>query len=101
MEYPGYGLFQGEPANCDTITQNSQLIFKFLTSEIGYDPSDLILMGRSMGSGPATLLASLNEKIAGLILLSPFTSLKDAVKTYIGKIPSLLVRDRFINRQAI
>lgn len=58
-------------------------------------------MGRSMGSGPATQLASLNSDVAGLILLSPFTSLKDAVRSLLGKFPSLLVRDRFINRQAI
>ena len=58
-------------------------------------------MGRSIGSGPACHLASKYEDVAALILMSPFTSLKDAVKTLLGKIPSLLVRDRFINRQVI
>lgn len=58
-------------------------------------------MGRSMGSGPATYLASINTNIGGLILISPFTSLKDAVRTLLGKLPALIVKDRFVNKQAI
>ena len=54
-----------------------------------------------MGSGPATHLASSIPGIGGLILLSPFTSLKDAVRTLLGKFPALLVRDRFVNRAKI
>jgi hypothetical protein len=54
-------------------------------------------MGRSIGSGPATYLASI-FKVAALILIAPFTSLKDAVKTLLGKIPAMLVKDRLINR---
>jgi pimeloyl-ACP methyl ester carboxylesterase len=97
MEYPGYGLYQTETPNCDTIAENSELVYNFLIESLGYDPCDILLMGRSMGSGPATHLASINQKIACLILLSPFTSLKDAVKSLLGKLPSLLVRDRFLN----
>lgn len=59
MEYPGYGLYQSESANCDTLLENSQLILIFILTTLGYDANDLILMGRSMGSGPATHLAAL------------------------------------------
>lgn len=101
MEYPGYGIYQADPANCDTLLECAQVVFSFVTKTMGYLPQDVLLMGRSIGSGPACFLASQYPKVAALILLSPFTSLKDAVKTYLGKLPAMLVRDRFINRHAI
>jgi fermentation-respiration switch protein FrsA (DUF1100 family) len=54
-----------------------------------------------MGSGPACALASKNKSIAGLVLLSPYTSLKEATRTYLGSIAALLVRERFDNLTAI
>jgi fermentation-respiration switch protein FrsA (DUF1100 family) len=65
-----------------------------------YDPKDIILMGRSMGSGPACTLAELS-KPAALILLSPYTSLRDVVKSLLGTLPSLLVKERFKNLEVI
>lgn len=41
-----------------------------------------MIFGRSIGSGPATYLAS-QHKPGCLVLMSPFTSLKDAVKDYV------------------
>ena len=100
MEYPGYGIFKDEKADCETLQTNAQLVFDFVVQHLGFDPKDVILFGRSMGSGPACHLAS-TMKPAALILLSPYTSLKDAVKTLVGKLPALLVRDRFKNSEAI
>jgi|JI9StandDraft_1071089.scaffolds.fasta_scaffold148670_1 fermentation-respiration switch protein FrsA (DUF1100 family) len=54
-----------------------------------------------MGTGPATALAALNKNTAALILLSPYTSLKNAVKSLLGSWPSMLVRERFINEEMI
>lgn len=53
-----------------------------------------------MGSGPACHLAS-KHKPCALLLLSPYTSLRDAVKSLLGSIPSLLVKDRFLNSEVI
>jgi hypothetical protein len=45
----------------------------------------MILFGRSMGSGPATYLAS--KYFAGtLVLMSPYTSIKDVARTLLGKL---------------
>ena len=40
-------------------------------------------MGRSLGTGPAAFLAS-EYTCGGLILLSPYTSIKAAAKHYLG-----------------
>ena len=53
-----------------------------------------------MGSGPACYLAS-QYQVSSLILLSPYTSLKDVVVSLIGKIPAMLVKERFQNSEAI
>jgi pimeloyl-ACP methyl ester carboxylesterase len=55
-----------------------------------------------MGSGPAVKLAAhYGDKIPALILISPFTTLKNAVKSLFGSITSYLVRERFENIDTI
>ena len=58
------------------------------------DPSNIIIMGRSIGSGPSTFLASRN-KIGMLILIAPFTNLKDAAKYKVGSFLGRFVKQRF------
>jgi hypothetical protein len=57
MEYPGYGIYRNEDADCEVIQHNAQVVFDFVTQSLKFDPKDVILFGRSMGSGPATYLA--------------------------------------------
>lgn len=54
-----------------------------------------------MGSGPACALAVQYPFVSALILLSPYTSLKQAVKTLLGTLASLIVRERFENLKLI
>jgi fermentation-respiration switch protein FrsA (DUF1100 family) len=49
-----------------------------------------------MGSGPSTHIASVKNP-AALVLMSPFTSLRDVVKTLVSKVIAYLVKDRFRN----
>lgn len=59
-------------------------------------------MGRSMGSGPAcSLAAHYGFLTPALILVSPYTSLKKAVKSLLGSFPSIFVRERFDNLETI
>lgn len=58
-------------------------------------------MGRSLGSGPAVHVASLRNP-ANLILLSPFTSIGDITRRYVGKLISwVLAKNRFVNIKKI
>jgi fermentation-respiration switch protein FrsA (DUF1100 family) len=54
-----------------------------------------------MGSGPTCALAADNPGVQALVLLSPYTSLKQAVKTILGTLASLIVRERFENFEVI
>ena len=48
-----------------------------------FDPSHILVCGRSIGSGPATFLAA-NNKVCSLILISAFTSIRAVVKYNAG-----------------
>jgi hypothetical protein len=74
---------------------------KFLIETLGYDERDLIVAGRSMGTGPACELAAYFSNIAGLLLISPYKSLKAATSSLLGSFVSMLVRERFDNYSEI
>ena len=98
MEYPGYSIYY-EKKSAETIENDSLALFDFLTNECKYNNKDIILCGRSIGTGPATYLAS-KRKPGALILISPIKSIKDTVKNIIGPV-QYLVRDRFNNYERI
>ena len=61
----------------------------------GINKKNIILYGESLGTGVATNLAS-NNKFAGVILESPFTSIANAAKIYYPYLPiDLLIKDRY------
>ena len=86
IEYPGYGIYEGECSE-DRIYQDAYNIFSFLTST-GVEPSDIIVFGRSIGSGPACFLAG-EVRPAALLLMSAYTSIRAAVKYITGSIAGI------------
>lgn len=99
VEYPGYGVYEGD-SNAKTVLEDAEIVFDFLTAEMGVDPENIICFGRSIGSGPATHLAA-NRKPGALILMSPYTSIKAVVKDIAGQLISSLFAERFSNLEEI
>lgn len=58
VEYPGYGLYKTCEPNETMIKEDADIIFTYLTEIMKIKEENIILFGRSMGSGPATYLAS-------------------------------------------
>ena len=52
-----------------------------LTSDLKIDAKNIIQFGGSLGSGPAAMLAA-EQPCAGLILFSPYTSIKTAARDF-------------------
>ena len=73
----------------------------YLIRTLGYHEQDIIVIGRSMGSGPACQVALQYENLAALVLVSPYTSLKAAARSLFGSVASFLVRERFDNLKAM
>lgn len=80
--------------------EDSVIMFDFMVEKLKIKPENIILFGRSIGSGPATYLASKRKNIKMLLLFSPFTNLKAIVKDYFS-ILSVFVKDRFPNIEYI
>jgi abhydrolase domain-containing protein 17 len=63
--------------------------------------SDIVVCGRSIGSGPACHIASLNSP-AALVLVSPHTSIRGVVKDqFLGGLAQYMIAERFRNIEAI
>ena len=74
VEYPGYGLYKSSQPDEEAIKEDALSIYDYLTLCVGIREKDILLFGRSMGSGPTSYLASVREPY-GLILMSPYTSI--------------------------
>ena len=98
IEYPGYGLYKTSKPAEDKIKEDSEIIYDYLTKCIGIKESDIILFGRSMGSGPTSYLSSIKNPHS-LLLMSPYTSIRDAAKALFGwaSFLSIIVYEKFRN----
>ena len=78
--------------------EDAEIVFNYLTKIIGINENDIILFGRSMGSGPSTYLAS-KKNAYSLLLMSPYTSIRDVARSLLGWMSflSVIVYERFRN----
>ncbi len=93
-DYRGYGKSQGEVESDDQFYADGQIVYDKMKAEYGEE--NIVLVGYSMGSGPATYLAGSN-KPKDLLLISPFKSIVDMKNRYIPFVPSFLIKYQFPN----
>jgi len=75
IDYRGYGLTPGEPSEAG-LYDDAEAAYQTLLKR-GVPPNRIILLGHSLGSGPAVLLAT-RHPVAALVLFGAFTSIPDA-----------------------
>jgi pimeloyl-ACP methyl ester carboxylesterase len=100
VEYPGYGLLHHMTASEDGVYEVALTAFRFLVDEVNIRYSQIILFGRSVGSGPAVYLAA-QYPVGGLILVSAFSSIKGAVQSIVGRLFAWTFKERFPNHRII
>lgn len=100
VEFPGYGVYDFGSRECssDEILKDAEIIYDFISSVLRIKEENIIVMGRCIGSGPAVHL-SYKYNPRCLILMSAFSSIKEAVKSLfknysLGFIFEKLVKDR-------
>lgn len=93
-DYPGYGHSSGKPSEQGSYAA-IDAAWLHLTTTTRVAPDQIVLVGRSLGSGPTLYLAA-HQKPAGVILLSPFVSAFRSVTKY-----PLLPGDKFPNLHRI
>jgi fermentation-respiration switch protein FrsA (DUF1100 family) len=93
-DYEGYGTSEGKPGE-RAVYEDEMAAYDYLSQTLAVVPDNLIVYGRSVGSGPAVYLAA-RRRVAGLILQSPFLS----AFRVMTRIP-LLPFDKFPNYKEI
>ncbi len=81
------------------IEEDALTVFDFFVKELGINEKDIIICGRSIGSGPSVYLAA-NRNPGGLILISPFKSIRETANSILGFL-KFIVADRFKNIEII
>lgn len=95
VEFPGYSIYPGE-ATEENIIKDIEPVWNFVTKILKFERQDILVMGRSIGTGPATHMAY-QYQCGGLVLISPFTSLKCVAKHNFWSLGSSLLKQRFDN----
>lgn len=92
--YRGYGKSTGSPTEKDLVS-DALMILDNTLKENKLKPSDVIIIGESLGSGVATQVAAARD-VKKLVLLVPFDSLLDVAKNRLPFVPvSLILKDTF------
>ena len=81
--YRGYSPSQGSPS-AEALIADAPLLFDFAVKRIG--PKNVVAVGLSIGSGVAATLAK-SRKLDGVILVTPFASLREVAQAAVPWIP--------------
>lgn len=82
VEYPGYGVCSGE-ASEESVLADAEAVARFVFQLLEVPPGRVLLVGRSVGGGPAVSLAS-KHACGGLVTLSTFSSVRAVVGSFAG-----------------
>jgi hypothetical protein len=97
IHYRGYPGSTGVPSEAG-LHKDAAAAWKWVTEELGTEPSRVALHGRSLGGGVAVQLAAASDPGA-LVLESSFTSIVDLAKAQFGWLPiGRILEHRFMTR---
>lgn len=99
FEYPGYGAREGTPSEVSFKATATQA----LEALLAIDSRPVFITGESLGSGVASFLAStFPNDVAGLLLVTPFSSLADVAAHHYPFLPvRILLSERYESREAL
>lgn len=92
LDYRGYGKSEGSIRNEKQFFEDVQLAYDEMKKN--YEENKIAVLGYSIGSGPATYLASTNNP-GHLILQAPYYSLVDMMRHLYPLIPTFFLKYRF------
>jgi hypothetical protein len=95
LDYPGYGRSTGQPSET-VCCAAAEAAHDWLTGTLHIPADRILLYGGSLGCAVAIDLASRRDHRA-MVLVSPFTSLRDMAKRLLPLLPRRLVSNRFDN----
>jgi pimeloyl-ACP methyl ester carboxylesterase len=92
--YRGYGGTPGEPSQ-DVLYSDALAVYDYAVSQPGVHAHNIVLVGRSLGSGVATYVAA-HRPVRGVVLVTPYDSILNVAQTMYPLLPMrLLVKHPF------
>ncbi|HKH61990.1 MAG TPA: alpha/beta fold hydrolase [Flavitalea sp.] len=98
VDYRGFGKSEGTLSDQNQLYEDLQIAYDEMKSRYGEDR--IVALGYSIGTGPATKIASTN-KPRMLILQAPYYSLKDMMKRNYPIIPTFILKYQFETNEYI
>ncbi|MBL9166275.1 MAG: alpha/beta hydrolase [Verrucomicrobiales bacterium] len=99
LEYPGYGARAGSPS-MDSINEAAAEAYDLLRKQAGGLP--VSVLGESLGSGPASWLATRPVPPDRIVLMVPYDALSNVAGAQFPWLPArLLLRDRWNNVESL
>lgn len=92
FDYRGYGRSGGTPSEAG-LFQDVRAAYRHLVRVLGKDAREIILFGHSLG-GAVAVDAALDCPVAGLVVQSSFTHIRDAAKAVFPTLPLHLAATR-------
>lgn len=89
VNYRGYGLSAGKPSE-NALLRDALTVYDHFVGQPDIDSGDVAVIGRSLGSGVATYLAS-RRPVRGALLIAPFDSITEVARHLYPFLPVRLV----------
>ncbi len=97
INYRGYGESQGSPGQ-EEIYSDAIFIYDYFREKYPQTMNEVVLMGRSLGSGVATYVASQRETTR-IILITPYDSILNIARKHFPYLPVSLILKHPFNSQ--
>ncbi|RYZ98535.1 MAG: alpha/beta fold hydrolase, partial [Sphingobacteriaceae bacterium] len=89
LDYPGYGKSTGRIFNEEDLLKAVQ--FAYDTLKTHYQEQDIVIIGYSIGTGPAAWLAA-HQHPKQLVLMAPYYSLTDLIRNKYPFLPAFMAK---------
>lgn len=94
INYRGYGSSEGIPGE-KALCSDSLEIYDYFSKKSDINNNNIVIMGRSIGTGIATYLAA-KRNVTSVILVSPYDSLTSVAREKCPILPfNILLKDKF------
>ena len=104
VEYPGYSIYKTSKSNEGNIEEiilnDSLIVYDKIKEVFGINDENIFILGRSIGSAPASYLAS-KRNPGGLFLISAFTSIKDVINNHSFNLGGIFIKSSFETKKYI
>lgn len=100
-EYPGYGIYNDENASEKTLVEDGIIIVQHCIQNLGYNEENIVVIGRSLGTGVAIQMGTIFKKLKAIVLISSFLSVRYVGEYIAGRTLSKFLPNVFRNEEFI